>query len=142
MSLTIRRVDYFYTTVRDRPGEACRLLNKLAAGDVNLMAFGVMPTGPDRSQLTLFPRSTQRMAGVAERSGLVLDGPYPALLVQGDDRLGALAEIHDRLAAVQVNVFSSNGVTGGGGNFGYVLYVKPEDIEKAQDALVSLQSVG
>ena len=42
---------------------------------------------------------------------MVLDGPHAALLVHGDDRLGALAEIHERLHGVTINVFASTGVT-------------------------------
>ena len=135
MALRIRRVNYFYTTLRDRPGEAFKLLSQLAAGEVNLLAFGAMPTGPDRSQLTLFPESVEKLAAVAERGGLVLDGPHAALLVQGDDRLGALAEIHERLYNVKVNVFASTGVTHGGGSFGYLIYVNPNDIDTAIGAL-------
>ena len=64
-----------------------------------------------------------------------LDGPYSALLVQGDDKLGALAEIHESLYRASVNVYASSGVTDGRGTFGYVIYVRPEDFERAAGAL-------
>ena len=139
MALEIRRVDYFYTTLRDRPGEAFKLLSQLATGEVNLLAFGCMPTGPDRSQLTLFPESVEKLATVAERVGLVLDGPHAALLVQGDDRLGALARIHERLYSVKINVFASTGVTQGAERFGYLVYVNPNDIDTAIAALEDIR---
>jgi hypothetical protein len=135
MALEIRRADYFHVSVKDRPGEAFRLLSQLSAGGVNLLAFGAMPTGPDRAQLTLFPDEAEALARFAEKAGLVLDGPHPALVVQGDDRLGALAQIHERLYEAKVNVFASNGVTDGRGGFGYVIYVQPGDIEAALSAL-------
>ncbi len=38
------------------------------------------------------------LAAAAEKAGLPLDGPHPALLVQGDDELGALAGVQAREA--------------------------------------------
>jgi hypothetical protein len=55
--------------------------------------------------------------------------------VQGDDELGALAGIHGRLQEAGVSVFASNGVADGRGHYGYVLYVRPEEIEQAATAL-------
>jgi hypothetical protein len=102
---------------------------------VNLLAFHALPIGPDRAQLTLFPERLDALAAVAERLGLVLDGPHPAILVQGDDQLGALADVHARLGHSQINVYASSGVTDGHGSFGYVLYVQPRDIQAAVRAL-------
>lgn len=42
---------------------------------------------------------------------------FTAILVQGDDELGALKEIHKKLFQVNVNVYASNGVTDGKGSF-------------------------
>ena len=42
-----------------------------------------------------------------DRAGMTLDGPQSALLVQGDDRMGALAEIHAKLMRARVNVYAS-----------------------------------
>jgi hypothetical protein len=138
VSLQINRVDYYQTTVKDRPGEAYAVLTEIAAQDINLLAFSAVPMGPDRGQLTLFPEHAENFAVVANRSGLVLEGPFPALLVQGDDKLGAFAEVHARLYNAKVNVYASSGVTDGRGAFGYVLYVQPNDIERAVSAMVGL----
>lgn len=137
MAVTIRRATYFYTTIRDRPGEAYRLLSELAASKVNLLAFNAIPTGPDRSQLTLFPDNVEQLAIAAEKNGVVLEGPHPAILVQGDDRLGALAELHRKISDARINVFAATAVTDGKGCYGYVLYVRPEDLEAAMSALRS-----
>lgn len=135
MPCKIRRVEYFYTRVKDRPGEAYKLLSRLASGEVNLLAFGAVPVGPDCAQLTIFPENVEDLARAAERLGLVLDGPHPALLVRGDDRLGAFADVHERLSEANINVYSSNGVTDGRGNYGYIMYVQPSDIDAALAAL-------
>ena len=55
MAYTIRRLDYFYATVPDRPWEAHELLSQLAGLGVNLLALTAVPTGPESTQLTLFP---------------------------------------------------------------------------------------
>jgi len=135
MAYAIRRVDYFNTTVRDQPGEAYRLLSQLADLGLSLVAFTAVPVGPTHTQLTLFPEDTGSMGSAGQRAGMVLDGPFSALLVQGDDRLGALAEIHESLYRANVNVYASSGVTDGRGTFGYVIYVRPEDFERAAGAL-------
>ncbi len=135
MACTIARVEYFYTTIMDQPGEAYKLLAQLADLGINLFAFTAVPVGPTTTQLTVFPEDPAHLKNEAIKVGLELDGPHPALLVQGDDDLGALAEIHLKIFEANVNVYSASGVTDGKGSFGYVIYVKPEDYERAAAAL-------
>jgi hypothetical protein len=136
MAYTIRRAEYFYTTVNDEPGDRYQLLTHLAGLGINLLAFTGMPLGPTRTQLTLFPEDPALMIEAARKAGLALDGPHTALLVQGDDELGAFARIHARLHEAQVNVYASSGVVGESrGTFGYILYVRPEDYARAVQAL-------
>ena len=136
MEVSKRKVQYFYATVEDKPGAAFSLLAKLAESKVNLLAFSATPTGPNNTQVVLFPEDPAALAVVAEQSNLVLTGPQNAFLIQGDDRLGALAEIHQILADAKVNVYNSTGVTDGRGGYGYIIYVRPEDIERAAHVLV------
>lgn len=135
MPESIRRVDYFYATVHDRPGEAYRLLCHIARYEVSLLAFDAIPTGPDHTQVVLFPESTEQLIGAAERAGIVLSEPQQALLVQGSDRFGALIEVHRKLTDASVNVYASHGVVGGAGGYGYVIYVRPAEFETAAAAL-------
>jgi hypothetical protein len=131
----IRRVEYFHATVKDRPGEAYVLLSQLASSGVNLLAFSAIPAGLEHTQLMLFPESVEQLLRVAAATGLVLTGPQHAIMIQGDDRLGALADIHDKLAAAQINVYSSNGVADGRGGYGYIVFVRTEDFDRASRAL-------
>ena len=135
MSHEIKRADYFYTTVADVPGEAYKLLSLLADLGITLQAFTAMPIGPDHTQFTLFPADSQQLLELGGRAGLSLEGPHPALLVQGDDVLGALSEIHERLYAADVNVYASTGVSSGLGTYGYIIYVRPEQFPAATRAL-------
>lgn len=137
MPLQIRRAEYYYVTVKDRPGEAYNLLSRLAAEGVELLAFSAVPMGAETTQLILFPAETPKLLRMAEKGGLVLAGPQHAFLITGDDRLGALAEIHRKLAEARINVFASSGVTDGRGGFGYLVHVRPEDGERAAQVLES-----
>jgi hypothetical protein len=134
MANEIRRVDYFYTAVEDQPGAAYRILSLLREAGVDLFALTAVPVGPNRTQLALFPEKPAELQRLAT-SGLTLDGPHPALLVRGDDVLGALSGIHERLAEADVNVYAATGVTGGAGTFGYIIYLRPADIDIALQAL-------
>ena len=135
MAYNIRRVDYFYTTVKDEPGEAYKVLSLLASLGINLWAVTAVPFGPMNTQLTIFPEVSAQLRNEAQKSGLKLEGPQPALLVQGDDKLGALAEVHSKLYAANVNIYASSGVADGKGHYGYIIYVRPDDYEKAVAAL-------
>lgn len=135
MACNIKKVEYFYTTVKDQPGEAYKILAELAGLGINLLAFTAVPVGPAATQLTIFPEDPAHMKNDAAKVGMTLDGPHPALLVQGDDDLGALAEIHLKIFEANVNVYSATGVTDGRGSFGYIIYVKSEDFERAVAAL-------
>jgi hypothetical protein len=122
----ISRVEYFYCTVQNRPGEAHSLLSSLASTGVNLLAFSAVPVSPEKSE---------QLAKVASMEGLQLDGPQHALMVRGDDELGAIARIHERLANNRINVSAASGITDGKGGYGYILYVSADDINSASLAL-------
>jgi hypothetical protein len=135
MAYTIRRAEYFHATVVDQPGEAYRILSALEGLGVDLLAFTAVPVGPARTQLTLFPADPSKMTSEAKKAKMDVDGPHPALLMQGDDELGALVEVHEKLYRTGVNVYASMGVSDGAGKYGYVIYVREEDCERAAKAL-------
>ena len=135
MAFKIRRVHYFYTTVKDQPGEAYKVLSLLASLGINLLAITAVPFGPMNTQLTIFPEDTGKLRSEAQKAGLGLEGPQPAFLVQGDDQLGALVEVHMKLFEANVNVYASSGIADGKGSYGYIIYVRPDDYERAAAAL-------
>lgn len=135
MLTRILRVDYFYTMMPDQPGEAYRMLSDLAKMQVNLLAFTAIPVGPSQTQMAIFPEDDAQLKRAAEGARLALDGPHPAILVQSDGELADLANIHEQLYQANVNVYAATGVTAGRGSFGYIVYVRPEEYEKAAGAL-------
>jgi hypothetical protein len=135
MASRIRRVEYFHATVVDEPGEAYKVLHALAGLGVNLLAFTAVPVGPDSNQITLFPEDPGKMRSEAQKAGMALDGPHHALLVQGDDELGVLAGVHEKLYRADVNVYASSAIADGFGKYGHLIFVRPEDYERAAKAL-------
>lgn len=135
MPNSIRGIQYYRIAVADQPDEAYELLSSLAGFGVNLLAFTAVPSGPDHVQFTLFPEDPSRLEAEAKRAGLLLDGPHAAILMQGDDELGALADVHRRLASASVAIYASNAIADGHGSFGYLIYVQEDQIDRAMAAL-------
>jgi hypothetical protein len=107
----------------------------LASEEVNLLAVSAVPFGPNHVELTIFPDQRKTFIQLSEKLGWKTTGPLHALLVQGDDHLGTLAEIQRMLLNAGVSIYASSGVTDGSGRYGYVIYVKEEDHQRAATAL-------
>jgi hypothetical protein len=135
VSLNVRSVEYFYIRIEESRERAYELLAQLASEDVNLLAFSAVPFGPNHVELTIFPSRSDKFTQLGEKLGWMVVGPQHAFLVQGDDSLGALADIQRMLSEADVKIYASSGVTDGSGRFGYVIYFKEEDRERASRAL-------
>jgi hypothetical protein len=135
MSARIYSVDYYYATVENRPGQGCKFLKLMASGEVNLLAFNAFPVSVDRTQLVIYPQNATWLGEQARRHNLTLHGPHHAFLVQGDDELGALVTIHEKLCDADINVSSSTGLTDGRGRYRYLMHVAPEDYDQALKVL-------
>ena len=132
---SVKNVDYYYTIVADRPGEARRLLDFLSAEQVNLLALTLFPVEDGKSQVDLIPEDPEALKRAAENAQVSLVGPKKAFLLQGEDRIGALYDYHLKLSNAGINVYASNGVVDGTGRFGYVIWVDPSDYEEASTVL-------
>jgi hypothetical protein len=131
MNLRIRSAPYFYARIEGDPDAAYGWLEELSSQEVDLLAFSAVPYGPNHVELTIFPRDPVALQRSSLARGSDLSGPYHALLVQGDDHLGALARVHHDLRETGVKVYASTGVTDGEGRFGYVVYVREQDFAAA-----------
>lgn len=131
MAFSIRTIEYFRATVKDEPGEGFALLSALASESVSLVAFTAVPHGTAETELTLFPESATALTRAAASIGIPLDGPHRALFVQGDNELGAAAEIHRVLAQAGVNVIASTGLADTCRTFGYLIHLREADIPSA-----------
>jgi hypothetical protein len=135
MAHQIRKIDYYHLTVQDQPGEAYKVLSYLADLGISMSAFSAIPMGPNSMLLTIFPEDSLKLSKQLKYAGQRLDGPHRALLVQGTDEVGALIDIHMKLYQAGVNVSAASGVTSGKDSFGYVIYIRSDEFEKAVEAL-------
>ena len=134
MASSIRKVDYFYTMVPNRAGQAAKILAGLAAAGVDLVAFSGFPAGKG-SQLDLVPADSVKLRRAAKKMGVALSKRKTGFLVQGDDRVGALTRIASVLAVAKINITAIDAVTAGKGRFGAILWVKPTAVAKAAKLL-------
>lgn len=135
MALTVRNAEYFYTRIEGSLEKAYEILMQLASAEVSLLAFSAVPFGPNHLELTIFPDHIDTFIQLAKTQGWEVAGPQHAFLVQGDDHLGALADIQRMLLEAHVDIYASTGVTDGAGRYGYLIYFKEEDNERAARAL-------
>ena len=135
MADIVRRVQYHYVTVPDSPGEVQRILSALEDGGVNLVAFLGFPLGGGRSQIDLVPEDPDSFREAAERAGVTFSEAKQAFLIQGDDRLGAVADATAKLAGANVNITAAAAIAAGSGRYGMILWVAPADYESAAGAL-------
>jgi hypothetical protein len=135
MADTVRGVPYHYVTVPDAPGEGQQVLSALRDRGVNLLAFLGFPAEGSRTQLDLVTEDPDALRAAAAEAGLTLSEAKHAFLVQGEDRAGAVADTTAKLAEANVNVTAAAAVAAGSGTFGMIVWVAPDDYDKAAQAL-------
>jgi hypothetical protein len=134
MSELIRQVDYYYIQTPNKPGEAARALAAIKAAGVNLLAFSGFPSGR-RAQLDFVPADSGEFVKAARKAGLKPSARKSGFLIQGEDRVGAIADVLEKLAAAGINVTAIDAVCAGAGRYGAILWVKPPDRRRAAKAL-------
>ena len=134
METTIHTVDYFYIDAPDRPGEGARVLADLRDAGVNLLAVSGFPAGR-RAQIDFVPENPAAFRAAARKARWKVTGPKKVFVIQGEDRMGVMAETYGKLAAAKINVISSQAICAGAGRFGALLWVAPRDVKRAAKAL-------
>jgi hypothetical protein len=134
MADLIRIVPYFKVQIADKPGTLAGALAPLGEAGVNLLAVHAFPRNR-RTQVDVVPEDPTAFKNVAKAHKLKMQGPKMCLLVVGDDRAGALADLTDRLGSAKINMIAVTGLAAGQGRFGIILWVKPRDVKKAAKVL-------
>ncbi len=135
MAIDILQVEYYNITVEDQITNASKMLSTIAGAGVDFHAFKAIPVKPNRTQFTLFAKDISKMTAGAKKSGLELDGPYFALLIKGDEKSGALADIYKKLSQAGIQVEEACGIADINAGYGIILYLKQEDCGKAMTVL-------
>ena len=134
MADSIRKLDYFYVMVSNKPGQGAKVVEGLGAAGVNLLAFSGFPQGK-KAQVVFVPEDAKAFRKAAKKMKLRISKAKTAFLMHGDDRVGALTRGFSKLAAARINVTAVDAVTAGKGRFGAILWVKPKSVKKAAKAL-------
>ncbi len=134
MAESVRKVQYFYITVPEKPGEGARALQVLRNAGVNLLAFSGFPAGK-RAQLDFVPENPAAFRAAAKQAKWKVTGPKAGFLIEGDDRTGVMGDLLGKLADAKINVTASDAVIAGGGRFGAIVWVKPRDVARAAKTL-------
>jgi hypothetical protein len=132
---TVRRIDYFTVEIADQPGEAVRVLSKLKDAGVHLLVAVGFPTTGNKGQLSLVPTDPDSLSKATRAPGIKVGAQKQAFFVQGADRPGAAAELLKKVADAKINVTAFSATAAKSGEFGMVLWVKPEDVAKASKSL-------
>jgi len=134
MADQIRRVDYYYVEVPDKPGEGVRVLGALKEAGVNLLSFTAFPASKGKAQIDVVALDGDALVRAAKNAGLTLSSRKQAFFIQGSDRAGAAAEVLRKLSSAGINVRAANGAATQGG-FGMIVWVAQGDIANAAKAL-------
>lgn len=131
---TIRKADYFSMEVPNRIGEGARLLGALRDAGVNLLGFTGFPTGR-RAQVDFIPEDTASFKAAARKLGMKVGPRKTVFLAQGDDRVGAIAKLCDKIEGAGVNMTAMDAVSAGRGRYAAMFWVDPGDVNKVARAL-------
>jgi hypothetical protein len=129
MAESVREIAYFYVEVPHKVGEGAKVLRALEDAGVNLTAFSGFPSGR-RAQLDFFPDDPAAFKKVARAHRWKVVGPRRGFLIQGDDRMGAMADVVGRLADARIDVIAVDAVSVDG-RYGALCWVAPRDRKKA-----------
>ncbi len=135
MADIVKRVEYYYTLIPDRPGAGAKVLSALKTARVNLLAVAGFPYSTSRAQIDFLPSNQRAFKSAARKAGIKLVGPKTAFLIQGQDRVGSIADIVNKLAKANINITAIHAISGGRRRFGAVLWVKPRNVAQAAKVL-------
>ena len=130
----VRKVGYFAATVSNTAGQGARILEVLRQSNVNLLAFTGFPRS-GKAQIDFVPDDPGLFQRAAKKAGLKVRKKKVGFLVQGQDRVGAVADIMKKMAQAKINVTAIDALAAGKRRFVAILWVKPKNVSKAARVL-------
>jgi hypothetical protein len=129
----VKKVDYYSALVADKVGEGARLLGALAEGGVDFTALWGYPLKGKNSQIDMVATNAAALKKAAKQAGITLGEKRSGVLVEGEDKPGAVAATLAKLAAAGINVRAVQALSAGAGRYSLMIEV---DSAKAAKALV------
>ncbi len=135
MAEEITKFDYHYVVIDNDGSRTAEIVSALSQAGINLLAFSEFPVSASKSQLDLIAENADSLEHAVRDLGLQLSARKSGFLVRGGDRPSAAAIALVRLAGAHIAVTSVQSISAGAGRFGALIWVKPEDVARAAQAL-------
>mgnify|MGYP000932908155 CR=1 FL=1 len=125
MAEEIKRVEYYSVTVATKLGEGARILAALSDGGVDFTAVWGYPLKAKTAQVDLLPADAGVFKKAAKKAGLTLT-KRAALLIQGDDKPGAVSAALGKLAAAGLKLHAAQAMSSGSGRYSLLIQLEEE----------------
>jgi hypothetical protein len=137
MADRVKKINYAYVTLPNRPGRGAKILSELKQAGVNLLACSGFPARAGKAQLDFAVEKPAISRKLAKKHGWPISKVKKAFLIQGADEVGAVHRHVQKLAAGRISVTAATAVSAGQGRYGMVLWVKPKDYNRAAKLLAA-----
>ncbi len=127
-----KRVTYFTAKLENKPGALLALAKELEAKKLGLVALKGMAHG-NAGEILVVAKEPERLREAWKASSVLVEEGV-AFSLGGADKTGALVESLNALAGAGVNIAAIEAVAAGT-SFGSILWVAPEDLDKAAQVL-------
>jgi hypothetical protein len=135
MADRVRKVNYCYTKVSNRPGQGVKVLEQIKDAGIDMVAFSGFPVGKGKAQLDFVTPDTTELRRLAKKNGWRLSKMKKGFLVWGQDKEGAVHRHIKKLADNKISVTAADAVTAGKGRYGMILWVSPKNYARAARTL-------
>ena len=109
------------------------ILEGLGVEEVDFLAIHAFPQGA-KAQIDFLPEDTRAFLRAAKKAGVKVSPRRTAFLIEGPDRVGALARILDKLGDAGINVTALDAVASRG-RFGALVWVRRDNVNRAARTL-------
>ena len=135
MADNVRKINYCYIKVPNRPGQGIKILEELKQNGVQLYAYSGFPSKGGKSQIDLIPEDMAALKKVARKNSWRLSKVKKGFIITGNDKLGAVHRHVAKLADAKINITAADAIIAGKGRYGMSLWVKPASYSRAARVL-------
>ncbi len=126
--MDIQRTQYFSIAVEDKPGELARFARKMKAANVNLSGVWGFGIGQSKAQIFAVPQDVEKFKQAAKAGGLSIKEGM-CFRLAGEDKVGALLDILERVASEGINLHAVDALALEG-RFAAYIWAQDKDVEK------------
>jgi hypothetical protein len=129
------KLELYSVFVPNKPGKGAHLLNAFKEAGVNFVGIWGYPHSKKKSRIDIVAEDPALLKKAAKQLKIKLGKKQTAFHIVGEDHRGAVAEVLDKLAAREINVYAVQSLCAGNGRFGALVQVHQDDVKKSAKAL-------